>query len=115
MLPNVEPDFKTMSDIDLVGLVAYCEKWSLKDVYNTAYAQVFPKKQLEEVSQPFVEWVATGDQKLPPIVREELIRAARINFESGKMNKLKLYAQFREILSKWSFWIFILLITWYWL
>ena len=47
MLPNVEPDFKTMSDIDLVGLVAYCEKWSLKDVYNTAYAQVFPKKQVE--------------------------------------------------------------------
>ena len=115
MLPKVEPDFRIMTDEDLIGLVAYCEKWSFKQVYNTAYAQVFPKKQLEEVRQPFVEWVATGDQKLPPIVREELVRAAKINFESGKMNKLKLYAQFREILSKWSFWIFILLITWYWL
>ena len=115
MLPKVEPDFKTMSDEDLIGLIAYCEKWSFKIVYNTAYAQVFPKKQVEEVKQPFIEWMSVGEQKLPPIVREELIRAARINFECGKMNKLKLYAQFREITRKWGFWIFILIIIWYWL
>ena len=115
MLPNVEPDFRTMTDADLVGLVAYCENWTLKDVYNTAYAQVFPKKQVEEVKQPFIEWMSVGEQKLPPIVREELIRAAIINFESGAMNKLKLYAQFRELIRKWGFWIFILIIIWYWL
>ena len=115
MLPKVEPYFKTMSDEDLIGLIAYCEKWAPKTVYNTAFSQVFPKKQLEEVKLPFVEWLAVGEQKLPPIVREELIRAARINFESGKMNKLKLYAQFREITRKWGFWIFILIIIWYWL
>ena len=115
MLPNVEPDFKTMSDIDLVGLVAYCEKWSLKDVYNTAYAQVFPKKQVEEVKQPFIEWMSVGEQKLPPIVREELIRACVLNLEAGKMNNLKLYAQFREITRKWGFWVFVLLVIFWWL
>ena len=115
MLPNVEPDFRTMTDEDLVGLVAYCEKWAPRKVYNTAFSQVFPKKQLEEVKLPFVEWVITVDRKLPPIVREELIRAARINFDSGKMNKLKLYAQFRELMKKWGFWIFILLVIFWWL
>ena len=115
MLPKVEPDFRIMTDEDLIGLVAYCEKWSFKQVYNTAYAQVFPKKQVEEVKQPFIEWMSVGEQKLPPIVREELVRAAKINFESGAMNKLKLYAQFRELIRKWGFWIFILIIIWYWL
>ena len=115
MLPKVEPDFKTMSDEDLIGLIAYCEKWSFKKVYNTAYAQVFPKKQLEEVKLPFVEWLAVGEQKLPPIVREELIRAARINFESGRMNKLKVYAQLRELMRKWGFWVFVLLVIFWWL
>jgi hypothetical protein len=119
MLPKVDPDFRTLTDIDLVGLIAYCEKWAPKTVYNTAFSQVFPKRQLEEVKQPFIEWIDISEPKLPPIVREELVRAARINFESGKMNKLKFYAQFRELISltvrKWGFWIFILLITWYWL
>ena len=114
MLPKVEPDFKTLSDADLVGLVAYCEKWTPKVVYNTAFAQVFPENQLKEAKLPFVEWAA-ADQKLPPIVREELIRAARINFESGRMNKLKVYAQLRELMKKWGFWVFVLLVIFWWL
>ena len=119
MLPNVEPDFRTITDEDLIGLVAYCENWAPRKVYNTAFLQVFPEKQLKEAQLPFIEWAAKDDRKLPPIVREELIRAARINFESGKMNKLKFYAQFRELISwtvrKWGFWIFILLMLFWWL
>ena len=115
MLPNVEPDFRTITDEDLIGLVAYCEKWAPRKVYNTAFSQVFPEKQLKEAQLPFTEWATKDDRKLPPIVREELIRAARINFESGKMNKLKVYAQFRELTRKWGFWIFILLMLFWWL
>ena len=114
MLPNVEPDFRTITDEDLIGLVAYCENWAPRKVYNTAFLQVFPEKQLKEAKQPFVEWAA-ADQKLPPIVREELIRAARINFESGRMNKLKVYAQLRELMKKWGFWVFVLLVIFWWL
>ena len=115
MLPNVEPDFRTITDEDLIGLVAYCDKWAPRKVYNTAFSQVFPEKQLKESQLPFIEWVAISEPKLPPIVREELVRAARINFESGKMNKLKVYAQFRELTKKWGFWIFILLVIFWWL
>ena len=119
MLPKVEPDFRALTDEDLVGLVAYSEKWAPRKVYNTAFSQVFPEKQLKESQLPFIEWVAISEPKLPPIVREELVRAARINFESGKMNKLKLYAQFRALISltvrKWGFWIFILLMLFWWL
>ena len=115
MLPNVEPDFRTITDEDLIGLVAYCEKWAPRKVYNTAFSQVFPEKQLKEAKPPFIEWISVGEQKLPPIVREELIRAARINFESGRMNKLKVYAQLRELMRKWGFWVFVLLVIFWWL
>jgi len=115
MLPELEPNFTMLSDADLVGLIAYCEKCSHKDVYNTAYAQVFSKKQEEEVKKPFTEWISVGEQKLPPIVREELLRAARINFDCGNMNKLKLLAQLRELIKNQGFWIFILIIIWFWL
>ena len=110
----VEPDFRKITDVDLIGLVAYCEKWSPKKVYDIAYAQVFPEKQLKDSKEDFIEW-ATVEQKLPPIVREELIRAARINFESGRMNKLKVYAQLRELMRKWGFWVFVLLVIFWWL
>ena len=119
MLPDIVPNFRTMTDEDLVGLIAYCEQWAPKKVYNTAFSQVFPEKQLKEVKLPFIEWSTKDDLKLPPIVREELIRAAIINLESGKMNKLKFYAQFRQLISltvrKWGFWIFILLVIFWWL
>jgi len=114
MLPKVEPDFKTLSDADLVGLVAYCEKWTPKVVYNTAFAQVFPENQLKEAKLPFIDW-DSAEHKLPPIVREELIRACVLNLEAGKMNNLKLYAQFREITRKWGFWVFVLLVIFWWL
>ena len=104
----VEPDFRKITDVDLIGLVAYCEKWSPKKVYDIAYAQVFPEKQLKDSKEDFIEW-ATVEQKLPPIVREELIRAARINFESGKMNKLKYAHQGQLVFRNFYFWIIILI------
>ena len=50
------PNFKTLSDHDLVGLVSYCEKWDPMKVYHTAYSQVFPEKQLQEAMMPFEDW-----------------------------------------------------------
>ena len=112
---------KSMND-KLSSNQNYCglklEDWTALNQGKKVELSVVPKlikKQVEEVKQPFIEWMSVGEQKLPPIVREELIRAAIINFESGAMNKLKLYAQFRELTKKWGFWIFILIIIWYWL
>ena len=50
------PNFKTLSDHDLVGLVSYCEKWDPMKVYHTAYKQVIPEKQLLEVMKHFEDW-----------------------------------------------------------
>jgi len=112
---NIEPDFKNIDDVDLIGLISYCEKWKPAKVYYIAYSQVFPKKQLKEVRKNFDEW-AINDQKLPPIVREELIRACWINLKLGKMNRLKYtYMASKYTIGNKLFWIFILFILWLWL
>ena len=112
---SLEPDFAKITDSDLIGLVAYCEKWTPKKVYDIAFAQVFPEKQLKDSKEDFVKWVAKDDLKLPPIVREELIRAAKINFISGKMNRLKYAHQGQQLFRNLYFWIFILIVLWWWL
>ncbi len=81
---KVEPDYDSISDADLTGLVAWCEKWKMEEVYNTAYKQV-NMKGLE-----FVEWVSKDYPSLPLPVRIELQRAAKISFESGRMWSLQL-------------------------
>lgn len=111
---QVEPDFNNISDIDLIGLVSYCEKWKPARVYHTAFGQVFPKRQLKEVKKDFSDWYIT-DRKLPLIVRAELIRAAQINLEKGRMNKLKYAHVTMTFLSNKTFWIFILFGLWLWL
>ena len=111
---QVEPDFDNISDIDLIGLISYCEKWKPARVYHTAYDQVFPKRQLKEVKKDFADWYLT-DGKLPLIVRTELIRAAQINLERGKMNRLKYAHIAMTYLSNKLFWIFILFVLWWWL
>ena len=80
---KVEPDFTEMSDADLTGLVAWCEKWNMEDVYNTAYKQVNMK------GPEFIEWVMSDYRKLPIPVRIELQRAAKISYESGRMFSLQ--------------------------
>ena len=112
---TIEPNFEKITDTDLIGLVAYCEKWTPKKVYDIAFAQVFPEKQLKDSKEDFVKWADKGDLKLPPIVREELIRAAKINFDSGNMSRLQYAWKGIQITRNFYFWIFILIIFWWWL
>ena len=80
---KVEPDFAGMSDADLTGLVAWCEKWNMEDVYDTAY------KQVNMQGPEFIEWVLNDYKDLPLPVRMELQRAATISYESGRMFSLQ--------------------------
>jgi|TARA_B100001971_G_C18135810_1_gene507532 hypothetical protein len=107
------PSFKELSDQDLVGLISYCEKWDPMTVYHTAYKQVFSGKQLEEVMMPFEDW-CDKQSILPPIVRNELIRACVINLEMGRMTKLKHAAAAENLIKNWAFWLWIFVVIWWW-
>ena len=80
---KVEPNFDGMSDADLTGLVAWCEKWKMEEVYDTAYKQVNMK------GPEFIEWVMSDYKNLPLPVRMELQRAAKISYHSGRMFSLQ--------------------------
>tara|TARA_B100000586_G_C19883387_1_gene331837 strand:+ start:61 stop:402 length:342 start_codon:yes stop_codon:yes gene_type:complete len=112
---DLSPDFGKMKDIELLGLVAYCEKWKPEKVYNIAHAEVFPEHQLKEARMPFDRWFEKTDQTLPLIVRQELIRAAEINLKAGRMSKLEAAYMSTSIFRNWYFWFFILSIIWWWL
>ncbi len=87
---KVMPNFQTMSDVDLTGLIAWCEKWNMEEVYNTAF------EQASMDGPEFIEWVAKDYPALPLPVRAELKRAAMINYESGRMFRLQLTHLFIE-------------------
>jgi len=107
------PDFKTLSDHDLIGLVSYCEKWDPMKVYHTAYKQVFPEKQLQESMMPYEDW-CDNETKLPDIVRNEMIRACVINLEAGRMSKLRYAAMGSSLIRNMYFWIFVIIVFWWW-
>ena len=111
---DVEPDFAKITDIDLIGLLSYCEDWLPEKVYDTAYSEVFSEKQIEEVKKPFEKWL-NGPRKLPDVVRLELIRAAYINFEAGKMRNLKIAYFTSRFFKSTLVWSFIGLIFWWFL
>ena len=89
-LPAGTPNFHQLGDGELLSLVGWAEKWPLEKVYDTAFEQVFPEKQLEDAKIDFNVWLTAEHQKLPIIVREELIRAFRIHMSSGRMDVLRL-------------------------
>ena len=92
-LPAVSPVFHKMSDTELLSIVGWAQKWPVGKVYDTAFEQVFPEKQLKESKPDFDEWfIASENPRLPVIVREELIRAFRIHMASGRMDVLRLGA-----------------------
>ena len=92
-LPAGAPNFYRLEDGELLSLVGWAEKWPLERVYDTAFEQVFPEKQLKEAKPDFDEWfIASENPRLPIIVREELIRAFRIHMASGRMDVLRLGA-----------------------
>ena len=89
-LPAGTPDFYRLGDGELLSLIGWAESWSLEKVYDTAFEQVFPKKQLPESKTDFDVWLMADNPKLPTIVREELIRAFRIHMATGRMDVLRL-------------------------
>ena len=92
-LPAGSPVFHKMSDTELLSIVGWAQKWPVGKVYDTAFEQVFPEKQLKDAKPDFDEWfIASENPRLPIIVREELIRAFRIHIASGRMDVLRLGA-----------------------
>ena len=89
-LPAGSPNFHQLGDGELLSLVGWAEKWPLERVYDTAFEEVFPERQLEDAKTDFGVWIAADHPKLPTIVREELIRAFRIHMATGRMDVLRL-------------------------
>jgi hypothetical protein len=92
ILPEGSPVFSRMTDMELLSIVSWAERWDGKRVYDTAFSQVFPKKQIKDAKPIYDMWVTAENPKLPMIVREELIRAFRINIVTGRMDVLRLGA-----------------------
>ena len=91
-LPAGTPVFNRMSDAELLSIVGWAQKWPVERVYDTAFEQVFPEKQLADAKTDFDVWFMVDNPKLPIIVREELIRAFRIHMATGRMDVLRLGA-----------------------
>ena len=89
-LPAGSPNFHQLGDGELLSLIGWAEKWPLERVYNTAFEQVFPTKQLPDAKTDFGVWLMADNPQLPTIVREELIRAFRIHMATGRMDVLRL-------------------------
>ena len=89
-LPAGAPNFYRLEDGELLSLIGWAEKWPLERVYDIAFEQVFPKKQLPDSKTDFGVWLMADNPKLPTIVREELIRAFRIHMATGRMDVLRL-------------------------
>ena len=91
-LPNASPAFGQMTDLELLSIVSWAERWDGKKVYDTAYSQVFPERQIKDAKLNYDMWVTAENPKLPIIVREEIIRAFRIHMVTGRMDVLRLGA-----------------------
>ena len=87
------PEFHRIDDVSLLSIVSWAQRWSMEEVYDIAFEQVFPEKQLKESRPDFDTWFMSTDKpKLPMVVREELLRAFRIHMASGRMDVLRLGA-----------------------
>ena len=91
-LPEGTPAFSKMSDLEILSIVSWAEQWDAKRVYDTAYSQVFPERQIKDAKHNYDMWVTAENPKLPIIVREEMIRAFRIHMVTGRMDVLRLAA-----------------------
>ena len=91
-LPDVVPVFGKMTDMELLSIVSWAQRWDAEKVYDTAFDQVFPGRQIEDAKPKYDSWVSVENPRLPVIVREELIRAFRIHMTTGRMDVLRLGA-----------------------
>jgi hypothetical protein len=92
ILPDVVPVFGKMTDMELLSIVSWAQRWDAEQVYDTAFDQVFPGRQIEDAKPKFDSWVTAENPRLPVIVREELITAFRIHMTTGRMDVLRLGA-----------------------
>ena len=91
--PKAVPEFHRIDDVSLLSIVSWAQRWSMEEVYDIAFEQVFPEKQLKESRPDFDTWFMSTDKpQLPMVVREELLRAFRIHMASGRMDVLRLGA-----------------------
>ena len=91
--PRAVPEFHRIDDVSLLSIVSWAQRWSMEEVYDIAFEQVFPEKQLKESRPDFDTWFMSTDKpQLPMVVREELLRAFRIHMASGRMDVLRLGA-----------------------
>ena len=92
ILPPASPAFSRMSDMELLSIVSWAQRWEGEQVYDAAFSQVFPEKQVNDSKTHYEMWVTAENPKLPMVVREELIRAFRIHMVTGRMDVLRLGA-----------------------
>ena len=104
ILPATRPVFSDMSDLELLSIVSWAEKSDAKRIYDLAFNQVFPERQIKDAKTHYDMWVTEENPQLPIIVREELIRAFRINMATGRMDVLRLGA-IAEFYSKRIMWV----------
>ena len=91
--PTIVPEFHRIDDVSLLSIVSWAQEWPIEKVYDIAFEQVFPERQLVDSRPEFDTWfMASEHPKLPMVVREELIRAFRIHMASGRMDVLRLGA-----------------------
>ena len=115
ILPEGTPAFSNMTDLELLSIVSWAERSDARRVYDVAFNQVFPERQIKDAKPHYDMWVTAENPQLPIIVREELIRAFRINMATGRMDVLRLAAWSRHQCKR-IMWIgfgllFLLLIT----
>lgn len=85
---RLEPNFNALDDFDLLSLLIWTEKkMSPQQVFELAHSMV-------GVECPDFEDWCENPRPLGRLVRNELIRACTLNFESGRMWKLKFFAYF---------------------
>jgi hypothetical protein len=110
---KTEPNYDSISDEELINLVAWCEKWKNAKVYDLSW-----KQSNMEPEHSFGDWMICGQPKLPLPVRIELERGAKINYQKGRMWTLQLmhwlHTSFRWLVGQ-SFYAFVALVIAYWI
>ena len=96
LLPEGTPAFSRMTDLELLSIISWAERTDAEKVYDIAFNQVFPERQIKDAKTHYDIWVTAENPQLPIIVREELIRAFRINMATGRMDVLRLAAWARH-------------------
>ena len=109
-----KPLLHKLSSSELLYLLSWCEKWPIGKVYDTAFAQVFPPKQMKAAKLDFEDWERVETQ-LPTAVRSEIIRAIDIHVDRGCLDVLRVYVAMWDWARKATYILpFLAVMYWYW-